>query len=44
MFARTPLEEAGMDWARPVVAAAWLSTGERFESEAKPLSEKSGPG
>jgi hypothetical protein len=40
MYDRERCEQGGMDWTLPVVVAVWLSTGERFESEARPLADQ----
>jgi hypothetical protein len=40
MLDRGKLEEAGIDWSRPVVVQASLSTGERFYSAKVPLTPK----
>lgn len=38
MLDRGKLEEAAMDWDRPVLVQTWTSTGERFYSAEEPLS------
>jgi hypothetical protein len=38
MLDRGKLEEAGIDWTKPVLVRAWLSTGETFHSEERPLA------
>jgi hypothetical protein len=38
MLDREKVEEAGMDWTKPVLLRAWLSTGETFHSEERPLA------
>jgi hypothetical protein len=40
MYDRPGLEKAGMDWSRPVVAAVWLSTKEKFETEPRVLAAR----
>jgi len=42
MFDRQGLDQQ-MTWTEPVVAAVWLSTGERFESEPKCFAQVTQP-
>jgi hypothetical protein len=37
MLDRAKLEEAGLDWAKPVLVQAWLSTGDEFLSKEEAL-------